>query len=107
MGSTWPSSDRSPTAAGPPSTRWRRSCRHPRSPPPRARSSRSSDREMKVGFIGLGVQGGPMARQVIDHGYDVTLWARRDATLEPFRDSGCNLARSPTELGAACDLVGI
>jgi hypothetical protein len=39
---------------------------------------------MRVGFIGLGSQGGPMARRIIEAGYPVTLWARRPATLEPF-----------------------
>jgi 3-hydroxyisobutyrate dehydrogenase len=38
----------------------------------------------RVGFIGLGSQGGPMARRIIEAGYPVTLWARRPATLEPF-----------------------
>ena len=33
----------------------------------------------RVGFIGLGSQGGPMARRIIDAGYPVTLWARRPA----------------------------
>jgi 3-hydroxyisobutyrate dehydrogenase len=31
----------------------------------------------RVGFIGLGSQGGPMARRIIEAGYPVTLWARR------------------------------
>ena len=37
---------------------------------------------MRVGFIGLGSQGGPMARAIVDGGYDTTLWARRPASLE-------------------------
>ena len=32
---------------------------------------------IRVGFIGLGGQGGPMARRIIEAGYPVTLWARR------------------------------
>jgi len=31
---------------------------------------------MRAGFIGLGSQGAPMARRIIDAGYETTLWAR-------------------------------
>ncbi len=60
---------------------------------------------MHVGFIGLGSQGGPMARRIVDAGYPTTLWARRPATLEPFADTAAEVAESPAELGAASDLV--
>jgi 3-hydroxyisobutyrate dehydrogenase-like beta-hydroxyacid dehydrogenase len=59
----------------------------------------------RVGFIGLGSQGGPMARRIIDAGFPVTLWARRPATLEPFADTPAKTAGSPAELAAASDLV--
>jgi 3-hydroxyisobutyrate dehydrogenase len=62
---------------------------------------------VRVGFIGLGSQGGPMARRIIDAGYPVTLWARRPATLEPFAGTPAKVAASPAELAAASDLVGI
>ena len=35
---------------------------------------------MRVGFIGLGSQGAPMARRIIEAGYPTTLWARSIAT---------------------------
>ena len=60
---------------------------------------------IRVGFIGLGSQGGPMARRIIEAGYPVTLWARRPATLEPFADTNAKIAGSPAELAAASDLV--
>lgn len=60
---------------------------------------------MKVGFIGLGSQGGPMARRIVESGHETTLWARRPATLEPFADTAAKIAESPAELGAASDLV--
>jgi 3-hydroxyisobutyrate dehydrogenase len=60
---------------------------------------------MRVGFIGLGSQGGPMARAIVDGGYDMTLWARRAESLEPFADTTAKVAGSPAELGAASDLV--
>src|SRR5829696_903379 len=60
---------------------------------------------MRVGFIGLGGQGGPMARRIVDGSYDLTLWARRSATLEPFADTAAKTAQSPAELAATSDLV--
>lgn len=60
---------------------------------------------MRVGFIGLGSQGGPMARRIVDAGHPTTLWARRPESLEPFADTAAKVAGSPAELGAVSDLV--
>ena len=60
---------------------------------------------MRVGFIGLGSQGGPMARRIVEGGHETTLWARRPATLEPFADTAAKIAESLAELAAASDLV--
>ncbi|BBY41710.1 6-phosphogluconate dehydrogenase [Mycolicibacterium celeriflavum] len=60
---------------------------------------------MRVGFIGLGSQGGPMARRIAEGGFETTLWARREASLEPYKDTPAKTASSPAELGAASDLV--
>jgi 3-hydroxyisobutyrate dehydrogenase len=60
---------------------------------------------MRIGFIGLGSQGGPMARRIVDAGHPTTLWARRPEALEPFSDTEATVAGSPAELAAASDLV--
>jgi 3-hydroxyisobutyrate dehydrogenase-like beta-hydroxyacid dehydrogenase len=60
---------------------------------------------MRVGFIGLGSQGGPMARRIVEGGYDLTLWARRPASVEPYADTAAKVAATPAELAAASDLV--
>lgn len=61
----------------------------------------------RVGFIGLGSQGGPMAERIGEGGYQLVLWARRPESLEPFRDTQATIATTPAELGAASDVVGI
>ena len=61
----------------------------------------------RVGFIGLGSQGGPMARRIIDARYPTTLWARHPATLEPFAGTAAGVAASRAELGASCDVLCI
>ena len=53
---------------------------------------------MKCGFIGLGSQGAPMARRMLDAGFDVTLWARRPDSLAPFADTKAKTAASVAEL---------
>ena len=60
---------------------------------------------MRVGFIGLGSQGGPMARAIADAGIPTTLWARRPASLEPYADTAAKTAATPAELAAASDIV--
>lgn len=60
---------------------------------------------MRVGFIGLGSQGAPMARRIIEAGYPTTLWARRQASVDPFADTAATVAATPAELAAASDLV--
>jgi 3-hydroxyisobutyrate dehydrogenase-like beta-hydroxyacid dehydrogenase len=64
----------------------------------------------RVGFIGLGSQGAPIARRIVNAGGPVgavTLWARRDATLEPFAGTAAKTAGSPAELARESDVIGI
>jgi 3-hydroxyisobutyrate dehydrogenase len=63
------------------------------------------DATVRVGFIGLGSQGAPMAQRVIGAGYDTVVWARREATLAPFRNGAARIAGSPAELGKDIDLL--
>jgi 3-hydroxyisobutyrate dehydrogenase len=61
----------------------------------------------RVGFVGLGDIGEPMARRLVEAGFPVTLWARREASLAPFRGTAFRQAGSPAELGRASDVVGV
>jgi 3-hydroxyisobutyrate dehydrogenase-like beta-hydroxyacid dehydrogenase len=61
----------------------------------------------RVGFIGVGSQGGPMARRIVEDGFPLTLWARRPESLEQYADTDAVIAATPAELGAASDVVGI
>jgi 3-hydroxyisobutyrate dehydrogenase len=61
----------------------------------------------KVGFIGLGSQGGPMARRIVESGFPLTVWARRPESLEPYADTAASVASTPAEVGAASEVVGI
>jgi 3-hydroxyisobutyrate dehydrogenase len=62
---------------------------------------------LRAGFIGLGSQGGPMARRIVEEGFPLSLWARRPESLAPYADTAATVVASPAELGAASDVVGI
>ena len=49
----------------------------------------------QVGFIGLGHMGSPMARQLIDAGYDVTVWSRNAGHVDDLVAYGATRADSP------------
>lgn len=61
--------------------------------------------KLRVGFVGLGSQGGPMARRIVADGFPTTLWARRPSTLEPFDGTGAICAPDRRQLGAASDVL--
>ncbi len=61
----------------------------------------------RVGFIGLGSQGGPMASRIIEAGNKVTLWARNESTLIPFANTGARFAESIEELADEVEHVAI
>jgi 3-hydroxyisobutyrate dehydrogenase len=62
---------------------------------------------VRVGFIGLGSQGAPMARRIVEGGHPLTLWARRPESLAPFSDTAAVSAATPAELAATSDLVEV
>ena len=55
---------------------------------------------MKIGFIGLGQMGAPMARNLLKAGHSVTVYNRTRSRAEVFRGEGAVVAESPAEL---CD----
>ncbi len=49
----------------------------------------------RVGFIGLGIMGGPMAANLVRAGFAVTVWNRTAAKAEPLAELGAAVASSP------------
>ncbi len=62
---------------------------------------------IRTGFIGLGSQGGPMAERMLEAGFPLTVWARRQEVMDEFAAKGASVASSLAELGSACDHVGV
>jgi len=59
----------------------------------------------QIGFIGLGDQGGPMARAVGEAGHELHAWARRPASLDVLDGVPHTSHETVTDLAAACDIV--
>src|SRR5947209_3499813 len=59
----------------------------------------------RVGFIGLGAMGNPMAGNVLKAGFPLTVWARRPEQAEAIVAGGAARAATPRELAAASDVV--
>jgi 2-hydroxy-3-oxopropionate reductase len=59
----------------------------------------------KVGFIGLGIMGKPMARNVRKAGYGLIVYDRNASTLETFRKEGTEIAANGREVAEKSDVV--
>ena len=59
---------------------------------------------MKVGMIGLGIMGRPMAKNLLKAGYDITVNDCNPAAVEELVSAGAKGA-SRTEIGKTCELV--
>jgi len=63
-----------------------------------------SDRITRIGWIGTGVMGAPMAEHLMDAGYELTVHTRTRRKAEPLLDRGARWAGSPA---AAADGVEV
>ena len=53
---------------------------------------------MKVGFIGLGIMGKPMCRNLMKAGYEAVVYNRSKASVEELSAEGAQAAGSPAEV---------
>ena len=60
---------------------------------------------MKLGWIGTGDIGAPMAHRLLAAGHSVVVWARQPTRLQPLLHAGAEAGRSPRDLAARCDAV--
>jgi len=62
---------------------------------------------MKIGFIGLGIMGQPMALNILNAGYPVAVHARRPAMMSPLTDAGATACSTSAEVAANSDIIFI
>jgi 2-hydroxy-3-oxopropionate reductase len=58
-----------------------------------------------IGFIGLGIMGGPMAENLIDAGYDVVGCNRSPEPVDELVEQGGERAKTPQEVTERTDVV--
>lgn len=59
----------------------------------------------KIGFIGLGTMGAPMASNLLKAGYPVTVFNRTTSKAAPLAGQGAAVATSPKDAAAGADVV--
>ncbi len=59
----------------------------------------------RVGFIGLGIMGKPMARHLLDAGFPLTVHSRSPGPVDDLAEAGASRAESGAEVAAASDIV--
>jgi 2-hydroxy-3-oxopropionate reductase len=59
----------------------------------------------KIGFIGLGIMGKPMARNLVEAGYELVVYNRSWAAVEELAGKGAKAAEGSKAVGEACDTV--
>ena len=58
----------------------------------------------RIAFLGIGLMGTPMTRNLLDAGFSMTLWNRTTSKCEPFA-SEATIAGTPAEAVAEADIV--
>src|SRR3990172_6255362 len=59
----------------------------------------------RVGFIGLGIMGKPMAKNLIKAGFPLTVHNRSRASVDELVKHGAAAADSPREVASAVDVI--
>jgi 2-hydroxy-3-oxopropionate reductase len=59
----------------------------------------------RIGFIGLGIMGQPMARNLLRAGFPLTVYTRDRRKIEAFVEQGANGANSPREVAERSTVV--
>ena len=58
-----------------------------------------------LGFIGLGIMGRPMVKNLLKAGYSVTVWNRSEPGILECVDAGAQRGDSPSDVAAKSDVV--
>lgn len=59
----------------------------------------------RIGFIGLGIMGQEMARNLLEAGFDVTVWNRTASKMAPLVEAGAEEAENPADVAARSDII--
>lgn len=60
---------------------------------------------MKIGFIGLGIMGKPMSKNLLKAGYSLVVYDRNQASIDEVVSAGAKAAQSSQEIAEQCDVI--
>ena len=60
---------------------------------------------MRIGFIGLGIMGKPMSKNLLKAGYQLRVYNRSHAAFEELRNAGAEIGSSPSDVAASSDVI--
>ncbi|MCR5294584.1 MAG: 2-hydroxy-3-oxopropionate reductase [Lachnospiraceae bacterium] len=60
---------------------------------------------MKIGFIGLGIMGKPMAKNLLAAGHEVVVYTHKQATIDELAAAGAEAGTSGADLASRCEAV--
>jgi len=69
------------------------------------KNKRMGGKDMKLGLIGLGIMGKPMARNLLKAGYDLTVYDINKGPVKEVVEAGAREAADVREIGANCDII--
>jgi 3-hydroxyisobutyrate dehydrogenase-like beta-hydroxyacid dehydrogenase len=64
-----------------------------------------SSKRMQIGFIGLGLMGNPMAKNILKKGFSLSVYNRSSEKTKELQKLGATVVKTPMELGETCDVV--
>ncbi|KAG0599306.1 hypothetical protein M758_12G141700 [Ceratodon purpureus] len=71
----------------------------------RASSAAGEEKQPSIGFLGLGIMGTAMARNLVKAGYEVTVWNRSISKCDALVSEGAKRGETPEQTTAACDIT--
>lgn len=61
--------------------------------------------DVKIGWIGTGIMGAPMAMHLVDAGYKVSVYSRTKSKSEKLIARGCDWYDTPAAIAENCDVI--
>ena len=68
-------------------------------------TARTYDKSTRIGLVGLGIMGTPLAQRYLQEGMKLTVWNLEPERYELVRDHGAVWAESPADVWAASDVT--
>nr|XP_010924997.1 glyoxylate/succinic semialdehyde reductase 2, chloroplastic isoform X1 [Elaeis guineensis] len=68
-------------------------------------ATKSVEFQGRVGFLGLGIMGTPMAVNLLKAGCDITVWNRTKSKCDHLINLGAKYESSPTEVASSCNVT--